>query len=115
MEARAVKIVNDKTSIIVKHEALRGFIEAELLEFKLIMHVNSFANIPFISCGEQSSWLRMAMHSDSNIIMLSFSLWNFLKHTPEYITLRSIRFRRRWIYNHRCRRFTNGYCQKNSD
>lgn len=78
-EENATKVVNVKVSIVVNSEDIHGFIEAERLDFKLNMSINRFGSTPFISCGEESSWMRMAMHSGSVVLMISYSLWSFLK------------------------------------
>ena len=79
-ENDASAAVNSNMSIIVYSETMRGFVQAESLQFKLNMSVNSFAGVPFTSCGDQSNWIRMAVHSGSAILLLSYPLWRFLQH-----------------------------------
>ena len=61
-------------------EPLRVFFADKLLDFNLHMRVQSFNSIAFFRYGAESDWLRIATHDGSALLLLSFSLWIFLKH-----------------------------------
>ena len=78
-ETQALDVVLHKKKVQINAAPLRGFIAAELLDFELHMCVQSFDSVAFVPCGTDSDWLRIATHDGSALLLLSFSLWSFLK------------------------------------
>ena len=78
-ETQGYSIVSDGKAITIGSHKLEGFVQTEQLKFNLHMCVTHFDTSVFVPCGEASNWLYIATHDKSALLMVSFSLWSFLK------------------------------------